>query len=67
LIGLRKGISRIELNALLEKLSATLVRDRTERPDPWVSVAVSPGTELVAIERAYADPRVLHAISIGQE
>jgi hypothetical protein len=61
LIGLRKGISRAELNAVLEKLSATLVRDRTARPDPWVSVAVRPGTELVAIERAYADPRVLHA------
>lgn len=61
LIGLRKDIPRTELNALLEKLAAKLVRDRTDRPDPWVSVAVRPGTELVAIERAYTDPRVSHA------
>jgi hypothetical protein len=61
LIGLRRGVSRTELSALLEKLSATLVRDRTDQPDPWVAAAVRPGSELDAIERAYADPRVLYA------
>lgn len=61
ILGFRAGLSRSEVDAVVRQLSGRIIRDRTDRADPWVLIAVRHGTESDVVAQAYLDARVDYA------